>query len=45
VTSPPQLKTLVEQVQELKEFKTKAITVFMVVQAFVGFVLAYTHII
>lgn len=45
VTSPPQLKSLVEQVQDLKDFKTKAITIFMVVQAVVGFVLAYTHII
>jgi hypothetical protein len=45
VTSPPQLKSLVEQVQDLKDFKTKAITIFMVVQAIVGFVLAYTHII
>lgn len=32
VTSPTQLKSLVNEVQELKLFKTKAVTVFAVVQ-------------
>ena len=32
VTSPPQLKQLVEDVSDLKTFKTKAVTVFAVVQ-------------
>ena len=45
VASPPQLKSLIEQVQDLKEFKTKAITIFMIAQALTGFILAYTHII
>jgi len=45
VTSPPQLKVLADQVQELREFKTKAITIFMIAQALTGFFLAYTHVI
>mgnify|MGYP002632443218 CR=1 FL=1 len=32
VTSPTQLKSLVDEVQELKLFRTKAVTVFAVVQ-------------
>ncbi len=32
VVSPTQLKELVEEVQELKGFKTKAVTIFAVVQ-------------
>jgi len=32
VTSPTQLKSLVNEVQELKLFRTKAVTVFAVVQ-------------
>lgn len=32
IASPTQLKTLVNEVQELKTFKTKAITIFAVVQ-------------
>lgn len=45
VVSPTQMQTLVDQVQDLKEFKTKAITIFMIVQALTGFILAYTHVI
>ena len=45
VTSPTQLQTLIDQVQDLKEFKTKAITIFMIAQALTGFIVAYTHII
>jgi uncharacterized coiled-coil DUF342 family protein len=45
VVSPTQMQGLVDQVQDLKEFKTKAITIFMIAQALTGFVLAYTHII
>jgi len=45
VTSPTQLQTLVNQVQDLKDFKTKAITIFMIAQALTGFIVAYTHII
>ncbi len=45
VASPPQLKSMFEQLEDLKEFKTKAITIFLVVQALTGFILAYTHVI
>ena len=45
VASPPQLKEALKEVEELKIFKTKAVTIFMVVQAIMGFILAYTHII
>jgi len=40
VVSPTQLKTLVEEIQVLKEFKTKSITIFMVVQTLMGVALA-----
>ena len=36
IASPAQLKVTIEEVQELKMFKTKAITVFAVVQFFMG---------
>ena len=45
VASPSQLKSTLEEIEELKIFKTKAVTIFMIVQALTGFVLAYTHII
>ena len=45
VASPPQLKSMFEQIEQLKEFKTKAITIFMIAQALTGFILAYTHVI
>jgi len=37
VTSPTQLKQVLADVEDLKLFKTKAITVFMVVQFFMAF--------
>ncbi len=40
VASPPQLKTVLEEIEVLKEFKTKAITMFMVVQAAMGIAMA-----
>tara|TARA_R110002110_G_C13302020_1_gene704466 strand:- start:677 stop:1006 length:330 start_codon:yes stop_codon:yes gene_type:complete len=40
VASPSQMKVKFEEVEELKEFKTKAITAFMVVQAFMGIAMA-----
>ena len=40
VASPPQLKTALEEIEVLKEFKTKAITMFMVVQAVMGIAMA-----
>ncbi len=36
VASPTQLQTMVKEVDELKQFKTKAITVFAVVQFSMG---------
>jgi len=44
LVSPPQLASMIAEVEALKIFKTKAVTIFMVVQAIVGFILAYTHI-
>jgi len=32
VTSPSQLKTTLEEIKELKSFKTKAVTIFAVIQ-------------
>jgi len=40
VVSPTQVKALVEEVQQLREFKTKAVTTFMVVQFLMGMALA-----
>ena len=40
VASPPQLKETLKEIEELKTFKTKAITMFMVVQAAMAFALA-----
>jgi|TARA_R110002020_G_scaffold427226_3_gene636571 hypothetical protein len=45
VASPPQLKNALEEIEDLKTFKTKAVTIFMIVQAVTGFIVAYTHII
>ena len=33
VASPTQLKTMIDEVEKLKEFKIKAITIFLVIQA------------
>ena len=40
VASPTQMQIKFEEVEELKEFKTRAITMFMVVQAFMGIAMA-----
>jgi uncharacterized protein YydD (DUF2326 family) len=45
VASPAQLKGVLEEIDELKTFKTKAITIFMIAQALTGFILAYAHVI
>jgi len=45
VASPSQLQMKFDEVEELKEFKTKAVTIFMIVQTITGFLLAYNHII
>ncbi len=39
VASPTQMKGLVDEVESLKAFKTKAITAFVVVQAIMGIVM------
>ena len=39
VVSPPQLQKLVKEVEELNNFKTKAITIFAVVQFGMGAIL------
>jgi len=44
VASPAQLKAALELIEDFKIFKTKAVTIFMVVQAIMGLVLAYIHI-
>ena len=36
VISPSQIKVLVNEVEDLKLFKTKAVTIFMVVQFVMG---------
>jgi Tfp pilus assembly protein PilO len=45
VASPPQLKNALKEIENLKTFKTKAVTIFMIAQALIGFIIAYTHII
>lgn len=40
VASPSQMKELVNQVEDLKLFKTKAVTIFMVVQFGMGMAMA-----
>ena len=40
VASPTQLQIKFDEVEELKEFKTKAVTMFMVVQAVMGIAVA-----
>tara|TARA_R100001163_G_scaffold56004_1_gene43606 strand:+ start:419 stop:742 length:324 start_codon:yes stop_codon:yes gene_type:complete len=44
VASPPQLKNALRDIESLKNFKTRAVTIFMVAQAFTGFILAYAHL-
>ena len=44
VTSPPQLKVLIEQVEDLKSFKIRAITIFTVIQFVMGFVVWYNNL-
>jgi vacuolar-type H+-ATPase subunit I/STV1 len=45
VASPSQMLVKFNEIEELKMFKTKAITIFMIAQALTGFIVAYTHII
>ena len=41
VASPSQIQIKFDEVEELKEFRTKAITMFMVIQAAFGIALAF----
>ena len=43
VASPPQIKAALTEIEELKEFKTKSITMFMVIQALMASALALTN--
>ena len=43
VASPPQIKAALREIEELKEFKTKAVTMFMVIQALMASALALTN--
>lgn len=40
VASPTQMQTKFEEIEELKEFKTRAVTMFMVVQGLMGIAMA-----
>lgn len=42
VASPPQLKVAIEDIEELKTFKTKAIAIFMAVQTMMGIAMAWS---
>jgi len=42
VASPTQLKNTLREIEELKIFKTKAITIFMAVQTMMGLALAWS---
>ena len=41
VASPPQLKVAIDDIENLKEFKTKAVTIFMVIQSIMGIAMAW----
>tara|TARA_B100001250_G_scaffold328980_1_gene293598 strand:+ start:264 stop:587 length:324 start_codon:yes stop_codon:yes gene_type:complete len=41
VASPTQLKEALNEIEDLREFKTKAVTIFMVVQTMMGLAMAW----
>lgn len=41
VASPPQLREALQEIEDLKIFKTKAVTMFMVTQSIIGLVMAW----
>ncbi len=45
VASPPRIRALIDDLEELKEFKTKAVTMFMVIQAIMGIAMAWSKMI
>jgi FtsZ-interacting cell division protein ZipA len=42
IASPPQLKTALKEIEELKTFKTKSIAIFMAVQTMMGLAMAWS---
>ena len=42
IASPPQIKEALEEIERLKEFKTKSVTMFMVIQSLMADALALT---
>lgn len=44
VASPPQIKNVLREVEELKTFKTKAVTIFMAVQTMMGIAMAWSKL-
>tara|TARA_B100001094_G_scaffold316556_1_gene357906 strand:- start:1212 stop:1532 length:321 start_codon:yes stop_codon:yes gene_type:complete len=42
IASPPQIKEALEEIERLKEFKTKSVTMFMVIQGLMAGALALT---
>tara|TARA_R100000388_G_C7231626_1_gene155042 strand:- start:227 stop:487 length:261 start_codon:yes stop_codon:yes gene_type:complete len=42
IASPPQIKEALEEIERLKEFKTKSVTMFMVIQSLMAGALALT---
>jgi len=45
VASPSQVKAALQEIEELKEFKTKSVTMFMVIQAIMGIAMAWSKMI
>ena len=41
VASPPQLREAMQEIEDLKTFRTKAVTMFMVVQGLMGLAMAW----
>lgn len=41
IASPPQIKQALNEIEDLKLFKTKAVTMFMVVQSIMGLAMAW----
>tara|TARA_R110000823_G_scaffold118383_1_gene242196 strand:+ start:406 stop:741 length:336 start_codon:yes stop_codon:yes gene_type:complete len=44
VASPSQMLVKFNEIEELKQFKVKAVTIFMIAQAITGFIIAYGQI-
>ena len=42
IASPPQIKTALEDIENLKIYKTKAMTAFMVIQGIMAFLLTWS---